>query len=43
MNKFILLISIISLIACTESKSPDSQFTQLDQQLENSKQRIRNL
>lgn len=37
MNKFILLISIISLIACTESKSPDSQFTQLDQQLENSK------
>jgi len=37
MNKFILLISIISLLACTESKSPDSQFTQLDQQLENSK------
>jgi tetratricopeptide (TPR) repeat protein len=37
MNKFILLISIISLIACTESKSPDSKFTQLDQQLENSK------
>ena len=37
MNKFILLIPIISLIACTESKSPDSQFTQLDQQLENSK------
>ena len=37
MKNFILLISIIFFLACSERKSPNSQFTQLDEQLENSK------
>lgn len=37
MKNFILLISIIFFLACSESKSSNSQFTQLDEQLENSK------
>ena len=37
MKKIILLISIIFFSACTESKSPNTQFTDLDKQLENSK------
>ena len=37
MKNYILLISIIFFSACSESKSPNSQFTQLDEQLENSK------
>ena len=37
MKNFILVISIIFFSACSESKSPNSQFTQLDEQLENSK------
>lgn len=37
MKNYILLISIIFFSACSDTKSPNSQFTQLDQQLENSK------
>lgn len=37
MKNFILFISIIFFSACTESNSPNSQFTDLDEQLENSK------
>ena len=37
MKNFILFISIIFFSACTESNSPNSQLTDLDEQLENSK------
>jgi len=37
MKFFILLISITFFLACSESKLPISKFTQLDEQLENSK------
>lgn len=37
LKNFILLIPIIFFLACSESKSPNSQFNQLDEQLENSK------
>ena len=37
MKKIILFFSIIFFSACTESKSPNTQFTDLDKQLENSK------
>ncbi len=37
MKKFSVLISIVFLFACSESKTPNSQFTQLEEQLENSK------
>ena len=42
MKKIILFISIIFFSACTESNSPNSQFTDLDEQLENSKTNNKN-
>ena len=37
MKKFISLSLIVVFFACTETKSTDSQFSELDQQLENLK------